>query len=55
MSMATVVARIADVAMVVPGGVCVWLESGVWSQAVGFRVGSFGRNLASVAVKMFHI
>jgi hypothetical protein len=26
---------------------------GVWSQAVDFVFGEFGRNLASVAVKMF--
>jgi hypothetical protein len=37
------------------GGVCVWREYRVWSQESGspFCVGAFGRNLASVAVKMF--
>jgi hypothetical protein len=29
------------------------VSGGVWSQAVGFFVGAFGRNLASVAAKMF--
>jgi hypothetical protein len=50
-TVATVVARNASESVVVPmvgtGGVCVWRESG-W-----FRVGAFGKNLASVAVKMF--
>jgi len=35
-SVATLVARNSNKAMVVSGGVCVWLESGVWIQAVGF-------------------
>jgi hypothetical protein len=51
---ATLVARNANEAMVEfmvgSGGVCVWRESGVRGR---FCVGEFGRNLASVAVKMF--
>jgi hypothetical protein len=29
------------------------LLAGVWSQAVGFLFGVFGRNVASIVVKMF--
>jgi hypothetical protein len=49
--MSTPLARNAEVA---PGG-GVWRSlrfTGVWNQA-GFCVDAFGRNLASVAVKMF--
>jgi hypothetical protein len=47
-SVATLVARNSNKAMVVSGGVCVWRESGG-----RFFVGAFGRNLTSVAVNMF--
>jgi hypothetical protein len=46
---ATLVARNANKVVVTP----MVGSGGVWSQAVGFCVGAFGRNLASVAVKMF--
>jgi hypothetical protein len=52
----TLVARNANEATVVPvvgsGGVCGWQRPGVWSQAARFFVCAFGRNLASVAVKI---
>jgi hypothetical protein len=54
MTMATLVVRYIFKVMVAPmvwsGGVCVWWKSGV-SRSV--FVGAFGRNLASVAMKMF--
>jgi hypothetical protein len=49
----TLLARNENEAMVGSGGVCVWWESVVWSQAVVFCVGVFGRNLASVTMNMF--
>jgi hypothetical protein len=52
LTVATLIARNANEAMVAPmvgsDGVCFWLESGG-----RFCVGAFGRNLASVAMKMF--
>jgi hypothetical protein len=47
MMVATLVARNADEAVVMSGRVCIRRESGV-----RFSVGEFGRNLASVAVKI---
>jgi hypothetical protein len=54
---ATLGARNANEAVVNPtvgsGAVCIWREPGVWKSGGRFCVGAFGRNLASVAVKMF--
>jgi hypothetical protein len=55
LTVGTLVARNANEATVAPvvksGGVCVWQESGVRNQAVGFVLVSLAGVVASIAVK----
>lgn len=57
MSVATLAAENANEATVTPvassGKVPILREPGAWSQAVGFLLVRFGRNLNSVTVKIF--